>query len=163
YLNGRWHEAPTPWDYRALVEERKNAASAMVDMGTGGGEFLASLLPLPARTCATEAYPPNVPVAKARLEPLGVEVGECEEDEIPFEDAAFDLVINRHESFAAPEVARVLRPGGRFLTQQAGGKDCIELNHLLHTQVEKHYLDWTPDAARAQLEEAGFTILRQEE
>jgi len=34
-------------------------------MGTGGGEFLASLAPLPMHTSATEAYPPNVEIARA--------------------------------------------------------------------------------------------------
>lgn len=39
---------------------------------------------------------------------------------LPFRDAAFDLVLNRREAFAAAEVARVLAPGGRFLTEQVG-------------------------------------------
>ncbi len=39
--------------------------------------------------------------------------------DVPFRDACFDLVINRHEAFEAEEVARVLAAGGRFLTQQA--------------------------------------------
>jgi hypothetical protein len=37
---------------------------------------------------------------------------------LPFCAAAFHLIINRHESFVAAEVARVLAPGGAFLTQQ---------------------------------------------
>jgi hypothetical protein len=35
-----------------------------------------------------------------------------------FRDGAFDLVANRHEAFVATEVARVLSPGGTFVTQQ---------------------------------------------
>ena len=37
---------------------------------------------------------------------------------LPFRTQVFDLVTNRHESFLANEVARVLRRGGTFLTQQ---------------------------------------------
>ena len=37
---------------------------------------------------------------------------------LPFRAAAFHLVTNRHEAFVAPEVARILAPGGCFLTQQ---------------------------------------------
>ena len=40
---------------------------------------------------------------------------------LPFEDSSFSLVVSRHESYVASEVARVLRPGGLFLTQQLGG------------------------------------------
>src|SRR5205814_1935568 len=43
---------------------------------------------------------------------------------LPFRDGTFDAVIDRHSSYWPEEVHRVLRPGGRFLTQQrseAGG------------------------------------------
>ena len=51
-------------------------------------------------------------------------------------DAAFDFILNRHEAFAASEVARVLAPGGRFLTQQAGsGPD--QLHALLGLRAQR--------------------------
>ena len=55
-------------------------AATMLDMGTGGGEFLFSLHPLPKTVYATEGYKPNVPIARQRLEPLGVKVVYFEED-----------------------------------------------------------------------------------
>jgi SAM-dependent methyltransferase len=78
---------------------------------------------------AAEAWPPNVPVAAARLRALGIAVvqdeGAPENDtqhpgrgRLPFRDEAFDLVTNRHEAFQAAEVRRVLAPGGTFVTQQ---------------------------------------------
>ena len=64
----RWEaEEPKPWNYEVTVARDLAGKEVLLDMGTGGGEVLASLQPLPARTCATEAYPPNVPVARARL------------------------------------------------------------------------------------------------
>ena len=36
---------------------------------------------------------------------------------MPWGDGEFDLVMNRHESYDLAEVARVLSPGGLFLTQ----------------------------------------------
>ena len=105
---------------------------SMLDMGTGGGERLAGLVPLPVETFATEAYAPNVPIASARLEPLGVTVVAAKSDEdLPLDDDQFDLVINRHERFAAAEVWRILRPGGLFITQQVGERMNIELNEWL--------------------------------
>jgi len=79
WLRERWIESEPDWDYGALVLERIPAAQALLDMGTGGGEFLASLPSRPAQTCATEAYPPNLPVARARLEPLGIPVSHVDE------------------------------------------------------------------------------------
>ncbi|TWM62046.1 hypothetical protein CHCC14814_3869 [Bacillus paralicheniformis] len=50
-------------------------------MGTGGGEFLSKLGPLPSSAYATECYFPNVPVAKERLTPLEVQVVQIDNDE----------------------------------------------------------------------------------
>jgi SAM-dependent methyltransferase len=122
---------PPPWDFAALAKDALQAAASALDMGTGGGEFLAGFPVLPARMVATESWAPNVPVAGRRLAGRGVTVihsegavdnavqGAGPAGGLPFRNAAFDLVLNRHEAFAATEVARVLAPGGRFLTQQA--------------------------------------------
>lgn len=124
--------SPPPWDFGALAQDALQAAASALDMGTGGGEFLAGFPVLPARMVATESWAPNVPVAGQRLAGRGVAVihsegavdnavqGADPAGGLPFRSAAFDLVLNRHEAFAATEVARVLAPGGRFLTQQAG-------------------------------------------
>jgi 2-polyprenyl-3-methyl-5-hydroxy-6-metoxy-1,4-benzoquinol methylase len=74
YLRGRMEEERPTWDYAERVRARFSSVTSLLDMGTGGGEVLASLAPLPARATATEGYPPNVEVARARLAPLGVTV-----------------------------------------------------------------------------------------
>jgi SAM-dependent methyltransferase len=164
FISHRWHEHPPPWDFRCIVLDRIRDIDSLLDMGTGGGEFLASLQPLPRDTFATEGYPPNVPIAKERLEPLGVRVVEIDSDKrIPFEDNQFDLVINRHESYCADEVYRVLKPGGSFVTQQVGGENNIRLNELLQERVETEFSYWTLAYATRQLEGVGFEIVAQEE
>ena len=50
---------------------------------------------------------------------------------LPFRDGAFHLVVNRHEAFVAGEVARVLAPGGIFLTQQVDNANLDDLCGLL--------------------------------
>jgi protein-L-isoaspartate O-methyltransferase len=83
-------------------------AESMLDMGTGGGERLASLQPLPKVTYATEAYAPNVPIARKRLEPLGVKVVQImSDDNLPFANKTFDLIINHHEAYSVKEVYRI--------------------------------------------------------
>ena len=102
FVEGRYIEAEPPWSYREQVHRYLPSTQRLLDMGTGGGELLASMAPLPSDTWATEGYPPNLSIARARLAPLGVTVVPMlERDILPFSGASFDLVINRHESFDA--------------------------------------------------------------
>ena len=136
----------------------------MLDQDTGGGELLASLVPLPPYTFATESYPPNIPVARGRLMPLGVHlISEYRDEALPFGDESLDLVLNRHGSYSAQELRRILRSGGVFLTQQVGGKDNLRLNELLQDEVVHPYRDWTLDNILAQLHYAGLVILQAQE
>jgi SAM-dependent methyltransferase len=149
FVEGRYIEAAPPWNYREHVRAYLLSTHSLLDMGTGGGELLASMAPLPNDTWATEGYPPNLPIARARLAPFGVTVVPMiEGDILPLPDASFDLVINRHESFDAREVHRVLRPGGTFITQQVGAQDLINLNETLQDEVSLACPEWEISCAR---------------
>ncbi|MCL4829557.1 MAG: methyltransferase domain-containing protein [Caldilinea sp.] len=125
YLDGRMIEEEPPWDYMARAAELMRHASSVVDLDTGGGERFLELHPhWPPKVVATEEYPPNLALATERLAPLGVQVLNVritDDDPLPFADGEFDLVLNRHSAFNSAEVARVLAPGGVFLTQQVHG------------------------------------------
>lgn len=164
-LDGRMTDQPLPWDYAALIRPYLEKAHSLLDMGTGGGEFLSALSPLPRRTVATEGYAPNVPVAQRRLSPLGITVvaAHGEAAPLPFADGAFDVVINRHESYLPGEVYRILKPGGHLITQQVGGRDCTALNDALGIPDRAPMYWWTLDYARDQLREAGFDIVFAQE
>jgi len=162
-----------PWDFAAIVEREAQDADELLDLGTGGGEWLASLAIRPSRTVATEAWPPNVNVARRRLEPLGVEVVAVDaapdnidqppgltSPALPFQSESFSLVVSRHESYLAAEVARVLRPGGIFLTQQMGGDPNGFRAALGLEPVE--YTEFNAPLARTQLEEAGLQVFGTE-
>ncbi len=162
FVANRWQEAPTSWDYPQIVRSHIKPEYAMLDMDTGGGEVLSSFMPLPKNTYATEGYVPNVPVAKHRLEPLGVKLVQVWGNDIPpFADSYFDLITNRHGSFTAHELQRILKPGGTFITQQVGGENNFKLNQLLQEKPEFIYSHWTLELAVKQLTEAGFQILEQ--
>jgi SAM-dependent methyltransferase len=130
----RLGSAPS-WSYPSLVREAAHLASSVLDMGTGGGEFLAEVsASLPARVVATEEWKVNVSVAKKHLAKLGIEIAECRSVQLPFKDASFDLVLNRHEELEPSEIARVLLPGGRVITQQVGRDNWKELRkHIPRT------------------------------
>lgn len=155
-------EAPLSWSYASQLLPHLRRAGSLLDMGTGGGEFLTKLQPLPEYTAATEGYLPNIPIARQQLEPLGVDVYAVSEDlQLPLTDDTFDLVINRHESYLPSEVLRVLKPGGHFITQQVGGQNDVELNRLLGAPPNDEFAHWDLDFAANELEEAGFQFLER--
>jgi SAM-dependent methyltransferase len=161
YIGDRVVNAPLTWSYSSIIIPLLKNSKSLLDMGTGGGEFLASLFPLPKYTCATEAYKPNLSLAKEKLEPLGVSVYYSENDNhLPFEDDQFDLVINRHESFSVKEVHRILKPNGVFVTQQVGDKNDCKLRLAL-TESEKldDDTEWNLMYAENKLKDTGFEIL----
>src|ERR1051325_3064952 len=71
FIEHRVVRAGTPWDYGRRVNELAAHARTLLDLGTGGGEFLSVVSPLPPLTVATESYMPNVPVAAKRLAGVG--------------------------------------------------------------------------------------------
>jgi SAM-dependent methyltransferase len=165
YVSGRIVESPLPWDYCRLVREKFEPEGSLLDIGTGGGELLSSLQPLPRHTVATEAWPPNFQVARARLEPLGVQVMSHEYDgqPLPLKAGQFDLVINRHAGYTPAELYRLLKPGKYFITQQVGGANNFRLNECLQEEPKFVEAYWQLDLAVSQLREAGFKIVDQRE
>ena len=126
HLNGRYLPPALPWDYAAKARDFLKPGVRLLDMGTGGGEFLLTLGHPYALTSVTEGWPPNLALCQQRLAPLGITVKEYDSEQgqpLPFEDDSFDLVLSRHESYDLSEVRRVLKNGGYFLTQQVGGEN----------------------------------------
>ncbi|MCR6513426.1 class I SAM-dependent methyltransferase [Clostridium sp. LY3-2] len=136
HLENRWEEEKLPWDYESILKSYLKDDFKLLDMGTGGGEFLLSLNHPYKNTSITENWEPNVKLCKEKLSPLGIGVFEVlRDDELPFEDDTFDLIINRHASFDLKEVYRILKAGGVFITQQVGGKN----NEILSKRLTKGF------------------------
>jgi len=162
WLDGRTSSAATPWDYRERAEALVRQADRLLDVDTGGGEFLAGLAPLPAGTVAVESWAPNVAVARERLDPLGVTVIEGLDD-MPPPAPAFDLVLNRHGRLDAAALAALAVPGAVLLTQQVGSRNHLELNEALGAPAPGPAGAWTLEIAAARVEAAGFRILEARE
>ncbi|HET6452880.1 MAG TPA: class I SAM-dependent methyltransferase [Armatimonadota bacterium] len=162
YIHGRKESGEWPWSYGDIVRSAMLGIGSLLDMGTGGGEVFSGFAPFPPHTIATEGYPPNVPIARARLEPLGVSIVPVVDDldvPLPFSDGEFDLVINRQEWFNPIEVARILTPGGRFITQQIGvGNESEIVEGLKGKPTEPDSDPWCLDYVVRQLLDAGLEV-----
>lgn len=165
WFEGRATEQRPSWGYARLVAERLASADAALDVQTGGGEVFAYAASVAARRprllAAVECWPPNVAVAARTLRPYGgVVVAAADAPELPFRDGAFDLVVSRHPVRTWwDETARVLGPGGVFLSQQIGAGSNRELSEammgLLPPPTRQH-----PEQIAAAAEAAGFEVLR---
>jgi SAM-dependent methyltransferase len=161
HLNGRWQQSPLKWEYVEIVRNYLKDDNLLLDMGTGGGEVLLTIGHPHNLTYITESYPPNVELCKQKLTPLGIHVSQVYDDNLPFDDGMFDIVINRHESFDMREVNRVLKTNGYFITQQVGGENIQSLHDALGFEnlVAYHTLKSNVDI----IKEHGFDVILQDE
>ena len=165
HIEGRdTEQEDLPWDYREVVGQYLRPEMKILDIDTGGGEFLLSLNHPHGNTAAMENYPPNVALCEEVLRPLGIDFRPGDgKGRLPFEDDSFDLVLNRHGDFHAEEIYRVLKPGGLFITQQVGAENDRELAELLCGETPMPFPEQYLDKTVAKFEHAGFSILRGEE
>jgi SAM-dependent methyltransferase len=133
WFEGRATEERPPWGYAQRMGERMGDVACALDIETGGGEVLATVSRPPKVLVATESWRPNIAVAHARLAPLGAHVVAVnDEPTLPFVSGAFDLVVSRHPvAILWEEIARVLRAGGTYLSQQIGARTNRELTDFM--------------------------------
>lgn len=161
WLEGRATEERPPWGYARQLAERLAAASASLDIQTGGGEVLAEAARFPPTAVATESWPPNIARATSLLHPRGVVVvADPDEPPLPFADAAFDLVTSRHPATIWwEEIARVLRPGGTYFAQHVGQASVFELIEFFLGPQPQARRARHPDDEAAAAEAAGLEIV----
>jgi SAM-dependent methyltransferase len=139
WFEGRATEERPPWGYARMLGARMSALAgvpdaAALDLQTGGGEVLATIPAGPPLLAATESWPPNVEVARRNLARLGARVVPVADGlaDLPFADATFDLVVSRHPVVVPwEEVARVLKPGGTYFSQDVGDGSVRELTEFM--------------------------------
>ena len=164
YLDNRWSHSPTTWDYDKIVRKFKSETDLLLDMGTGGGEYLLTLNHPYIQTFVTEGHLPNVELCKRTLSPLGITVKQVfEDDKLDFNDEFFDIIINRHESFNIEEVSRVLKPNGLFITQQVGRDNSIDLNSMILPEYKSLYPNQTLENQINIVKSTSFDVLFQAE
>jgi ubiquinone/menaquinone biosynthesis C-methylase UbiE len=120
-----------------------------VGSGRGGGSSFIKRYLKPARMIGVDLSKDAVDLSRQRhhLEGLEFQIGDAEN--LPFEEASFDAVVNVESSHCYPsfdrflaEVRRVLRPGGHFLHADFRARENVE-------------------AWRESLRKSGLTVLRE--
>jgi SAM-dependent methyltransferase len=160
WLDGRAYEERPSWHYFDLVAECTHSVSSLLDLETGNGNMLAALPSLPPLTVGTESYEPNIAVAGERLRSRGAHLV-CPDSggrRLPFCNDTFELITSRHPvSTWWDEIARVLRPGGRYLSQQVGPHSLRDLTEYFMGPDPAGSLR-DPEAARTAAERAGLIV-----
>lgn len=165
HLDGRWSDngEALPWDYRKAILKHLKAEMKILDMDTGGGEFVLSLGHPCENISVTEGYEPNFELCKKTLSPKGITVKKALADKIPFDDSCFDMVLNRHGDLNPKEIFRVLKSGGLFITQQVGAYNDREFVELLLPNEKTPFPDQQLQIKVDEFEKAGFDILEKDE
>jgi AcrR family transcriptional regulator len=162
WLAGRATEQRPSWGYSRLLAERMENARSALDIETGGGEVLAGLPHIASLTVATEGWAPMIPAASRTLGARGVRLVHVDPAApLPFGDDAFELVSSRHPTTTSwPDVHRVLKPRGTFLTQQVGSSSVDKLGSLFRGPATGRR---SLDTAHAEATAAGLDVVRAEE
>jgi len=159
YVKGRMVEDKLPWSYKSIVENNFVGKDTLLDMDTGGGEFLCSLSNLPKNVCATEGYEPNIAIAEKRLKEEDIILKSIKNDnKIPFDNEYFDIITNRHGSYDIQELKRTLKKNGLFITQQVGSLNCIDMNMALEAKISD-YIEWCLVKNIEMFKDAGMEII----
>lgn len=160
YIKNKLIEEKPPWNYVEIAKKLLRRSNSVLDMETGGGEIFSSLAPFSNQAVAYEGYKPNIPIAKKRLEPLGVKVVECTDIiNLPFNNEEFDLVLNRHGAINAKEIYRILEKGGTFFTQQVTGSDDSQ-DLVKEFNAKRKFSNINLENYEKQLTDVGFKIIK---
>jgi len=165
WFEGRASEQRPSWGYAVTLAERIGRAASVLDVQTGGGEVFDWALNRASRppgvVAATESWAPNAVIARDRLASHSAAVVRAvDAGPLPFRPGTFDLVASRHPVVTVwSEVARVLRLGGVFFSQQVGPGSNRELYEFLMGPQPAASSKRDPSAAVREAQQAGLQIV----
>ena len=152
------------------------ADDLVLDVATGGGHVANALASMTHQVVALDLTSPMLDAAKAHARTLGIDnilymVGDAEQ--LPFVDGSFDVVTCRiaphhfpHPERFVQEVARVLKPGGRFaITDNVVPEDpetARFINKVERLRDVSHVRCAPVSEWKKWLEDAGMAVAREQ-
>jgi SAM-dependent methyltransferase len=158
-LKNKLQEDPLPWDFRNIVKGFLSGRDSLLDMFAPNPELLSSLPWLPERVAfvdrgETPSTTKKIWRVNGREVPVSHASGDCL---LPYSDGAFDIVVNNRGRYEISELARVLVPGGVFITQQIGGMNASDLCAALGLSPKQTGRNLVQNTAA--FERAGFRLV----
>lgn len=161
HLKNRCETGALPWNYRDLVRQHLKPADEWLDMDTGGGELMSSFKHPVEKTSVTEGWQPNIDLLKRTQVPQGITLyadPEGQMAQVP--SGHFEVVTNSHGGLPIAAIARVLRPGGIFISKQVGATNNYSLSRFLNEKYAPAFPDNNLLQVITQLQNNGFRILK---
>ncbi|OKP91525.1 SAM-dependent methyltransferase [Paenibacillus sp. P3E] len=148
------------WNFYEEVIRRSKGTDVLLDVGTGGGENVLSIASSFHSVFGIDISSGMMETAKSNLNKANVsnvEFKQMSSDHLEFSFDSIDVVSCCHAPFFSNEVAKVLKNGGTFLTQQVSEGDKLDLKNAFGRGQAFGVADGTlKETYIRELKEAGF-------
>ncbi|WP_182102927.1 class I SAM-dependent methyltransferase [Niallia taxi] len=149
------------WDFYEEVTKKCKSSDILLDVGTGGGENLL-------RIASSLLFLVGIDLSRGMIETahsnykkskvLNVRFSQMSSDNLQFPSGFFDVISSCHAPFSSMEIARVIKNGGFFLTQQVCEADKLNLKEAFKRGQGFGEVDGTlKERYIMELKSAGFT------
>jgi protein-L-isoaspartate O-methyltransferase len=118
------------WDFYTEVTKRCKNTDVLLDIGTGGGEKVLKIADSFLFLVGIDLSSGMMETAQSNLRKsnvLNVRFCQMSSDDLQFPSGFFDVISSCHAPFNSTGVAKVLRSGGLFLTQQVSEADKLNI------------------------------------
>ena len=126
-------ESLTNWDLYAILNEKANRNSYILDLGTGGGENLLKNFPEVKKIVGTDFSPEMIKTAQCNLKKSrrkNIEFKVMDNLNMDVDDDYFDIVVARHTCINARQIYKCLKKNGVLLLRGVDKLDCFELKKM---------------------------------
>ena len=136
---------PVPWEYMDVVRQYIKPSDRVLDIGTGGGEIFLSLAPYFGEGVGIDQNPAMIEAARRNQSAQSIDnisLVTMDGSDLRFDASEFDVVLLRHLRVYVSEIARVLRPGGYFITQMVGQRSSLNILDAFGWTPSSFGADW---------------------